>query len=334
MAGRFPKKAVDGGKVQELQRIFGHDFLGVSASINPFGLAFPMDFACANLSIYPDDGYTELKEIISLVFSQNSEEIGLGNGSAELIRVYCHTIHQPDDAARIDLPAFSEYGLSMELTGAEVLSKEQLQSRIPRTCFICNPNNPTGTILPRNVMLFELRRCKAEGTYRFVDAAFMDQSELEDSVACLLVANLFVVRSLTKFFGIPGIQFGFDDPDLIDKIDTARPQRTVNAFVEHYEKLGFAHYHEQCTSTQRIAAEHEWYYALLKDVGLSYECSSVNYILIHPNRYAAAFTSEMMDRGILVCDCTSFGLPDSIQVSVEMREKNVRVLEAIFACLH
>ncbi|HJK82159.1 MAG TPA: aminotransferase class I/II-fold pyridoxal phosphate-dependent enzyme, partial [Methanocorpusculum sp.] len=120
---------------------------------------------------------------------------------------------------------------------------------------------------------------------------------------------------------------------LIRRIETARSPWTINAFAEYYAKLAFAKYHELRNSAQKIAAEREWYYERLRELGLSFDLSSVNYILIHLPRDAAVVTRAMIDQGVLVRDCTSFGLPSSIRVSVETRDRNIRVLEALAACL-
>ncbi|MDR0438686.1 MAG: histidinol-phosphate aminotransferase family protein [Methanocalculaceae archaeon] len=335
MAGDFPEKAVHGGKVRELKRLFGRDFLDVSASMNPFVPQVGADFSRADLSMYPDDSYAELKKIIACVFSRNIDEICLGNGSVELIRVYCHTILSRGDVAQIDPHTFAEYGLSAELAGASVLSRESPSGKTPAVRFICNPNNPTGILFFRNDMLAELDACTVAGTQLFVDEAFMDLSEPEDSITDVRSENLFVMRSLTKSFAVPGIRFGFGfgSPDLIEKIETARTPWTINAFAEYYAKLAFAHYHELRDSAKQIAIEREWYYTRLDALGLSYDRSSVNYLLIHLNRNATSFTRAMIDKGILVRDCTSFGLPECIRVSVGSREQNVRVLEEISSCL-
>lgn len=336
MQGHFPKKAVHGGKVRELRQHFGRDFLDVSASMNPFVPKFPVDFSCADLSTYPDDRYTELKEIIGRIFSRDPSEICVGNGSAELIRVYCNVVVAVGDAVRVDSPTFSEYSLSAELAGGRIYSGDALCGRTPAVQFLCNPNNPTGTLLPRGEMLARLRLCELAGTQLFVDEAFMDLSEPEDSITDMRSENLFVLRSLTKSFGVPGIRFGFGfgSPALINSIETARTPWTVNAFAEYYAKLAFDHYHELRESARKIAAEREWYYTRLAELGLSYLPSSVNYLLIRLNRDAAVFTRLMTDQGVLVRDCTSFGLPDCIRVSLETRENNIRVLEAVRECLH
>lgn len=287
MQGHFPKnKAVHGGRVRELRQNFRRDFLDVSASMNPFVPEFPVDFSCADLSTYPDDRYTELKEIIGRIFSRDPDEICVGNGSAELIRVYSHVVVVVGDAARVDPPTFSEYSLSAELAGGRVHAGDTLCDRIPAVRFICNPNNPTGTLLPRGEMLSHLHQCESAGTQLFVDEAFMDLSEPEDSITDVRSENLFVLRSLTKSFGVPGIRFGFGfgSPALINSIETARTPWAVNAFAEYYAKLVFDHYHELRESAQKIAAEREWYYARLMELGLSYLPSSVNYLLIRLNR--------------------------------------------------
>ncbi|MBO5430884.1 histidinol-phosphate aminotransferase family protein, partial [Methanocorpusculum sp.] len=89
MPSEFPKKVVHGGKIQEMRRIFGESLLDVSASMNPFVPEFSCAYNHEDLAVYPDDSYTALKEKISSVFGRDTEEICVGNGSAEIIRVFC-----------------------------------------------------------------------------------------------------------------------------------------------------------------------------------------------------------------------------------------------------
>jgi threonine-phosphate decarboxylase len=335
MAGNFRKKAVHEGNVRELRRVFGCDFLDVSASVNSFVPRVGVDFSCADLSTYPDDSYAELKKIIARVFSPNVNEIRLGNGSVELIRVYCRTVFSCGNTAQIDPPTFTEYGLSAELVGASVMSGELLSDQVPTVRFMCNPNNPTGILLFRKNTLSELDVCTTAGTQLFVDEAFTDLSEPEDSITDVRSENLFVMLSLMKSFAMPGLRFGFGfwSPDLIEKIETVRTPWTINAFAEYYAKLAFAHYYELRDSAKRIAIEDDWYYTRLDALGLLCDRSSANHVLIYLNRNAKSFTRAMINKGILVRDCTSFGLLEFICVSVESRKQNVWVLEGISECL-
>lgn len=331
MQANFPEKVTHGGKILETRRRFGSELLDVSASMNPFVPQFSCAYDTADLACYPDDTYAALKEKIGHVFSRTTDEICVGNGSAELIRVFCSMTMQVGTRCRIDMPTFGEYGLSAQLAGATVVSNEKADVR-----FVCNPNNPTGVLLPREIMRGLLVESEEAGTRLFVDEAFMELAAADESVADIHSDNLFVLRSITKCFSVPGIRFGFGfgPAELVEKIETARTPWTVNAFAEKYAMLAFDHYAELRDSAEKITAEREWYFTELAKLGLSFYPSQVNFITIQLPLPAARAAEKMLESGILVRDCTSFGLSDCIRVSVETRDKNRRVLEAVAACLH
>ena len=329
MPSEFPKKAVHGGKIQEMRRIFGESLVDVSASMNPFVPEFSCAYNHEDLAVYPDDSYTCLKEKIASVFGRDIDEICVGNGSAEIIRVFCKVTD--GKTCRIDMPTFGEYGLSARLAGKTVVEHTDSDIR-----FLCNPNNPTGILTPRAEMLALADEAKEKNSLLFVDEAFMELAEKDESISDIRSENLFVMRSITKCFTVPGIRFGFGfgDPELIEKIETARTPWTVNAFAECYAMAAFDHYAELKESAAKITEERNWYMAELAKLGLSCYPSQVNFITIDMNRPAAEITQAMLAKGVCVRDCTSFTLPTCIRVSVEKREKNRRVLEALAECLH
>ncbi|MBQ3570433.1 MAG: pyridoxal phosphate-dependent class II aminotransferase [Methanocorpusculum sp.] len=328
MPSEFPKKVVHGGKIQEMRRIFGESLLDVSASMNPFVPEFSCAYNHEDLAVYPDDSYTALKEKISSVFGRDTEEICVGNGSAEIIRVFCKVTD--GKTCRIDMPTFGEYGLSARLAGKTVVQNTDADIR-----FLCNPNNPTGILTPRAEMLQYAEEAEDAGSLLFVDEAFMELAERDESISDIRLENLFVMRSITKCFTVPGIRFGFafGEPELIEKIETARTPWTVNAFAECYAMAAFDHYAELKESAAKITEERNWYMQELEKLGVSCYPSQVNYITIDTGREASAVRDAMLSHGILVRDCTSFTLPTCIRVSVETREKNHRVLEALAECL-
>jgi len=330
MQKHFPEKAVHGGRVIALRQKYGPDLLDVSASMNPFLPNVSCDFRDVDLCVYPDDTYSALKDKIGRIFSRPSDEICVGNGSAELIRVYCTVVLSSGDTVRIDPPTFGEYDLSVKLAGASVVSGMDANLRV-----ICNPNNPTGILTPRDEMLALLDDCTKKGSRLFLDEAFMELAARDESISDIRSDELFVMRSITKCFSVPGIRFGFGfgPADLIEKIETVRIPWTVNAFAEAYTMQALDHYDDLLVSAEKISAEREWYFARLAELGLSFAQSSVNFILVHLGRNASEFTGAMLKHGVLVRDCTSFGLPESIRISVETRERNLRVVEALSACL-
>lgn len=134
---------------------------------------------------------------------------------------------------------------------------------------------------------------------------------------------------------MPGIRFGyaFGTPELIEKIETVRLPWTVNAFAEAFAIEAFRHYERLEESRERIARERDWLSGRLRDLGLSYEPPSANYILLEVPTDAEVLVRRLLERGILVRDCRSFGLPRHIRVAVRTREENRQLIEALEACL-
>ncbi|MDD1672574.1 MAG: aminotransferase class I/II-fold pyridoxal phosphate-dependent enzyme, partial [Methanomicrobiales archaeon] len=141
--------------------------------------------------------------------------------------------------------------------------------------------------------------------------------------------------SLTKSFAIPGLRFGygFGNPELIARIEAVRLPWTVNTVAEAYALEAFRQYDRLEESRQRIAQERAWLFQEIRNLGVQVERSEANFLLIHLLVNAHQFADQMVRHGILIRDCTSFGLPRSIRVAVMRREENHQLIEAMRACL-
>lgn len=335
MAFDFPKRVVHGG-TGKLQREKTREMvLDFSASVNPFPPKFDWNCTPDHLSYYPDDTYSELKERISQVFHRDPSEICVGNGSIEIIRVFCSvTLGYGAGAGRffIDPPTFGEYELSARLAGAERTSN-------PHTAdvrFVCNPNNPTGILRSRADLLKDLGAVKQHGGILFCDEAYISLADPAQSVADIRNPGLFVLHSLTKSFSVPGLRigFGFGEPDLIEKIETARSPWCVNAYAEAFALQALLHLDDLCVARAAIATERERLASGIRDLGLTCNPSSVNYLLVDCGRDVTSLCAMLARKNILVRDCTSFGLPECIRVAVRTSDENSQLLEALASCVH
>jgi threonine-phosphate decarboxylase len=180
-----------------------------------------------------------------------------------------------------------------------------------------------------------LREVRSRSGTLFLDEAFIELSDPGQSLAGEEGPGLFVLRSLTKAFAVPGLRFGygFGDPDLIARMEVMRPPWSVNAFAEEFALLAFRNYHRLEQSRQRIAGEREWLEGRIRGLGLAPLPSSANFLLVDLEEPASALAARLLDKGILVRDCASFGLPGSIRIAVRRREENERLIEALSACL-
>jgi len=308
------------------------DILDFSANFNPYPP--PVDWSpdTAHIREYPDDTYTILKETIARTFRRNPEEICVGNGSVELIRAFSLAALAPGDRYLIDHPTFGEYAVGAHIAGA----RETTDIRKAAVRYLCNPNNPTGRLFSPDDIRACLEEGRTAGVLLFVDEAFIEMVPGRASCVGWTDDHLFILRSLTKSFTVPGLRFGygFGDPDLISRIEVARPPWTVNAFAEQFAIRAFEAYDELEESRRLIARDRERLLEKLDAIGLSWEPPSANFVLVHLPVAATPMVEQLVQKhGILVRDCTSFGLPSSIRIAVRRPEENAQCIEAIEACL-
>jgi threonine-phosphate decarboxylase len=383
------ERVVHGGRELSYRKHSGRLLLDFSANLNPFPPEVPWEPDPSALSSYPDDRYEALREVIGRTFGRRPEEIAVGNGSMELIRVFCQAVLSPGDGFYLDPPTFGEYELSARLAGALPV-EEPVRARVR---FLCNPNNPTGALLPAARVREDLRqvrnnggipsrgaplppgrsRLRPEGPLPpgtapprsrgtpapldssgsfgtvapsepglpagpgilFLDEAFIELSDPRESLVHDVDPALFILRSLTKAFAVPGLRFGygFGDPDLIERMEVLRPPWSVNSFAEEFALLAFQHYDRLGESRQRIAQERDWLEERIGDLGLAPLPSSANFLLVLLGEPASALAARLLEKGILVRDCASFGLPNAMRIAVRTREENEQLIEAISACL-
>jgi threonine-phosphate decarboxylase len=332
VAKRAGKKVVHGGCWKRQYEKSGKTVLDFSASLNPFPPKVTWDCDPFYLRHYPDDNYLFLKERISHIFHRHPDEICVGNGSIELIRVFCYTVFKQFSTFYTENPTFSEYEFSAHLAGAKKVQKIGDAGVL----FICNPNNPTGSLRSRTAMLSFPDNTKGRGRILCADEAFIELSDPAQSIVDCHNGDLFVIRSLTKSFAVPGIRFGygFGDPDLIARMESVRPPWSVNAFAEAFALQAFRHYHELEKSRRLIEQERNWLSEHLLALGLHCRPSAANFFIVDIAYKAKVLCRRLKRSGILVRDCTSFGLPTSVRVAVRTRDENKYLLEALASCLH
>ena len=331
MKKEIPERVVHGGRELWHRRHSGRALLDFSANLNPFPPEFPWRPDPSALSSYPDDRYEDLREAIGKTFGRRPEEIAVGNGSMEIIRVFCQAVLQPGDGFYLDPPTFGEYELSARLAGGVPLEDPARA----RARFLCNPNNPTGSLLPADRVREDLRQARNSGGILLLDEAFIELADPAQSLVREEDPSLFVLRSLTKAFAVPGLRFGygFGDPDLITRMEVIRPPWSVNSFAQEFALLALQHYDRLEESRRRIATEREWLEDRLGDLGLAPLPSSANFLLVLLGEPATALAGRLLEKGILVRDCTSFGVPNAIRIAVRTHGENEQLIGALAACL-
>ena len=339
-----------GGKVQEAASILGAEPLDFSANINPLGSPPIKELLLEELEHighYPDNSYRNFRRAAGKFVNVDMECIVPGNGSSELIRLFAECCFEEGDIGLVPTPSFGEYTNQSLLAGATVKRVNIGTDGLPlledadlekaKLLFLCNPNNPTGRLLSAGQVIDLADRCEAAETFLLVDEAFIELSEPEESVAALAPHRefLFVMRSLTKSFGVPGLRLGFGvtNVKLARIMNLARIPWSIGSLAAAAATylLGCEEHLER--SRLVIKEELVWLQSALQELGLQPLPSRVNFILV--NIEPSGLTSDVlakrtMQEGVLIRDCQSFGLGKSyIRVAVRSRCENERLIAAL-----
>jgi threonine-phosphate decarboxylase len=350
-----------GGNVFEVARAMGktpEEIIDFSASINPLGPApLVRDAVCGSLKRcvhYPDNDATELREALAAYHSLTPGEVLVSNGSTELI----HLLPALAGGGKglIVGPAFSEYGRALCQAGMEVdylvLSPDspgpfpvaELRKRLREgvdILFICNPGNPTGALIDREQMGGILDACAEYGTFLALDEAFIDYNEPESGKHLVAGSGCGVVlRSMTKFFAIPGFRVGYalGSVAVIDRLRRLRQPWSVNTPAQAAGTASLADPAYVIRTLAHNETERKFLSDGLRNPGnLKVYPSAANYLLcrILSGPDAHRLRDLLLQKGLLIRTCSDFsGLGDSFfRVAVRTRSDSMRLLEALQALL-
>lgn len=322
------------------------EVLDFSASCNPLGPAPRVLEAIRGVDPYryPDDETLALRRALANAFHAPLDWIAAGNGSVELIYHLTAAYLDPGDRAVVAGPTFGEYDRACRVAGGEVVEaraaekdgfrhdSRMLASAIkqvePKLAFLCNPNNPTGQVLSAGEVALVLEAC--ERTLLVIDEAYLPFCDLAvDLRPYLRSGKLLLLRSLTKDHGLAGLRLGYAlaPPELLEPLHRVRPPWTVNAAAQ---AAGLAALQEDdhVEAARRVVSESRTYLAEeLTRLGLVVVPSAANFLLVRVGN-GARFRSALLESGVCVRDCASFGLPAYVRIGVRTLPDCARLVES------
>ena len=331
-----------------------------SHNLNPFG---PPDIismlisASGQIGHYPDDDCAELKDVMTKRFKVEKENIIIGSGSSGIIRMFPNTFMEPGDKAIISRPSFAEYSHQCRIVGANIVdnlllesdefrinydSLSNLVSKGAKAVYICNPNNPTGRVEPREKILSFVEFCERKNVLVFLDETLLELVPDYEDISCVGYVNeypnLLVAGSLTKSFAIPGIRigFGFGSKEIVEEMDKVRMTWNVGQMEQSVAKILIRDHMDYVHRAAEIMSkESKWMYDKLKDIGFPVTTPTDSYFFFNSLRPlevdAGTFVERMLSNGFMVRDCSSFGKPFDwyVRFCVKDHERNVRFVDAV-----
>jgi len=313
----------------------------------PFPAAIEaMQKAASDLNWYPDAHCAELKSLLSEKYGVPVEGIVVGHGANVLIRLLCMTYLSPGDEVIIPWPSFPPYRISVALMGATIrlIPLRDWVHDIPamldavnektKMVFVCNPNNPTGTIVSKDEIEEYFRRVP-EHVITVLDEAyveFVDKGDAPPSLDYLRAGNsVAIFRSFSKVYALAGARVGY----CLTSRETAQAMlRAQEGFpVNHVAQAGaIASLGCQDLVAERVKATIEGCRQLesgFDKLGLKHTRSSANFVWVEIDGDSLDAFRKLMTQGVLVRPGKTYDSPRHLRVTVGTREENEIFLEAL-----
>lgn len=338
---------IPGKPIEEVERELGLSGVTKMASNeNPLGPSKEARQAITNVldkvSYYPDANNYYLKKALADELKVKEEQIIVGSGLDDVNRILAETILKPTDEVVIPQPTFSMYETVTLLMGAKpVLVKGSglendlsamaaAVTKKTKLIFICNPNNPTGTIIKKSE-LREFLRGLSRNILVVVDEAysdFADDPEFPNGIDLLKEGfdNLIIYRTFSKIHGLAGLRLGFAVavPELIRNMLKVKDPFNVNLLAQAAGLAALRSKKHVLLSKELVQMGRRLFYKELDELGIGYLPTQANFILIDWGRDSREIYEFLLQNGIIVRPTHSFGLPNYFRVTFGTAEQNDR----------
>lgn len=343
---------VPGKPVEEVQRELGiSDVIKLASNENPLGPApraiEAIRDAAAGIHIYPDGNCYYLKEALSEKLGVSPAHLVIGNGSDEVIKLLAEAFFQPGDEVVTAEPTFGEYAYAARLMGAKLVTvkaREGLGHDLERMAeavtektkavFVCNPNNPTGTMNTKKEWENFLDRIPPH-VLVVVDQAYLEyveNPEYPDGLAYLDSGKkLLVLRTFSKIYGLAGLRVGYGvaPPDLAACLNRVREPFNVNLLAQIAAKAALDD-EEFLARSREVNREGKKQLGQgLAELGLEYLPSETNFLFFVTPFHSKEVFRRLLTKGVIVRSGDIFNQPHYIRVTVGTAEQNTRFLRAL-----
>ncbi|NLW44908.1 MAG: histidinol-phosphate transaminase [Syntrophomonadaceae bacterium] len=345
------KPYVPGKPVEEVERELGiTGVIKLASNENPLG---PSPLAVARvqealkqLNIYPDGACYYLRRALAEHYGYSEDSFLIGNGSDELLRLITETFVGPGDEVIYGVPSFSEYGFMALIMGGvcvEVPLKDMrfdlpaiLDKVTDRTklVYICNPNNPTGTITGR-AETDQFMKSLRDDVLVVFDEAYYEYVTDKDYVSGVEYLsqgrNVIVLRTFSKIYGLAGLRvgYGITTPEIAGLVNRVREPFNVNLLAQT-AAIGALADKEHLEKSREVNIQgRDYLYREFSRMGLEYVPTEANFIFVDIKKDCRQVFQALLREGVIVRTGDIFGYPTYLRVTIGKPEENRRFIAAL-----
>ena len=302
----------------------------------------------AQLHRYPDGAATELRRAIGRYFGLDPARIVCGAGSDELIYALCLAYARPGGELIMSRHGFSIYEIAGQYAGLSTVKAPErnlmadvdamLAAVSPATClvFLANPNNPTGSMVPRD----KVRRLRAglpADVLLVLDAAYaeyVDRPDYDPGVELVDAGdNTVMTRTFSKIWGLGGMRLGwcYAPAAVADVLNRVRSPFNVSLPAQAAGIAALAEPGWEAAGRQHNTDYRAWLTRALDDAGIRVWPSEGNFVLADFTQPAAADAANaaLRDRGVIVRAMGGYGLPHCLRITVGTAEECALVTDIL-----
>lgn len=347
---------VPGRSIYEIATLYNlkpEEIIKLGSNENPIGPSPRAVEAVKNslndMNRYPESDLSDLIREIAAYSEVRPEQVLVGgDGADEILDVLGKTFTEPGDEFIVPLPSYMYYEFTLKIHGAipvfaqwdvdnnqlDVESVLEAITSKTRLIFLCTPNNPTGGLIDKEDIQRVLDNTEA---LVVVDEAYIEFSGTDNVELLNDYENILILRTFSKVLGLAGMRIGYAlaSPEIIQHMYRVKPVFSltklsyVAALATLQDKEYLVHSREASVDSREYL-----YQGLEEFSNLRVFRSYANYLLVDVRRTgmdSAQITEELMKRGVIVRNCSSFrGLDDYwIRVSVGTIAQDQRFLEIL-----
>ncbi len=341
-----------GRGIEEVQQQYGlTDVIKLASNENPIG-ASPkalkaIQDSLSEICYYPDGESRTLKKALARKLNVYPEQIAMGNGADGLIMQICQAYLDDDCDVIVSRSSFPVYDIYTHIMRARLIKVPMkdygldldgmLDAVNERTkvIFVCNPNNPTGTIV-RASEVDEFLNAVPERVLVVFDEAyyhFVDEPDYPDTLAYVREGrpNVIVLRTFSKAYGLAGIRLGFGigQEDVLAPIKTVKEPFSVNLLAQ---KAGLAALEDDDFLNRTILTNtvgREYLYQEFTRLKLPFVPSHTNFVFVDLGPQAPEIIELLTAKGIIIRPGGTYDLPTWARVTIGYPIQNERLIDEL-----
>ncbi len=343
--GRSAEDVMERYHVREITKLGSNENpLGVSPRVKDAILS-----ALGRIHHYPDPECVHLRRRLAARLGVTPEYLMVANGVDNVLTGFGLAFLDPGDRCVIGAPSYSAYvSLALLMNAVPIavplrdwrFDVSAMAAAAPgaKALIMCNPNNPTGTIVRHDEMQALLRQTPPT-TLVVLDEAYAEWADdpgFPNGVALLReYSNLILMRTFSKLYGLAGLRVGYSiaapeitaclyqvrEPFPVDRLAQAAAEAVLDD--ESYLRASFEN-----NRTGRAFLG-----AAFTDLGLQYVPSQANFLFVNLNRPAGDVAERLLPRGVIIRPGTIWKLPAWARITIGTPEENRRLVDALAAVL-